>query len=109
MGKILFTTWGLFSGLGVYRGIKDYGFKHKQKVKSYEQRLEKYPEIYKNTDITKPKYYTSDAIATGALGFLLYASPVTMLFMMYNELHRLEINLRGYEDVKEKDEYYKLL
>ncbi len=113
MGKILFTTWGLFSTLGVYRGIKDYGFKYKQRVTKYEQDCEKYPNIYKNTDIynyaTKPKYYTSDAIATGCLGFVLYANPATCLIMLYNELHRLEINLRGYDDEKEKEEYHKLL
>lgn len=106
MGKVLFTTLGLFSGLGAYRGVKYYGFRHKQNVKKYEKDLKDYPNLYKNIIIT-PKYYTSDAIAIGFMGFVLYANPVTALFMFYNEIHRLEINLRGYDEEKEKEEYYK--
>ena len=69
VGQASFACWGLFLGFGAYRGINT-------RVRDYEKT--------KHTSIP-PKYYTTDAIGYGLMGFLFYANPATMMFMMYND------------------------
>jgi hypothetical protein len=107
MGKILISLWASFSGLGIYRGVKEYNYLHKKSLERHEESLKKYPNYTKQSD--KPKYYTTSATASGFLGFLFYATPIILPIMVSRELYRLEINLRGYDDEKEKDDYYKLI
>ena len=40
------------------------------------------------------------------LGLLLYTIPVMLPFIIYKELYRLEVNIRG---IQKTEEYYRLL
>lgn len=104
MGKIFISLWAAFSGLGIYRGVKQHNYNYNKSLKSYEKSLEMNPDYTK--PYHKPKYYTIDAIGHGFVGFIFYVNPIIVPIMLSKEIRRLEINLRGYDDEKEKDDYY---
>lgn len=95
--QILYGSWGL---LGFYRGVQCYNFSHEQKMQNHL----KNPKYYE-----KPQDFYSNKIGMGAIGTVVYLLPILCLIPAINEIHRLEINLRGLEDEKKKPEYYNLL
>jgi len=90
--KFLFSiglvTWG---GLGFVRGTNEYIY--------VNHRFD-----YKNQNIR----YTP-MVVHGLYGICIYASPITLVYVIYKELYRLEINLRNLEDEKHGDFYNKVL
>jgi hypothetical protein len=106
MGKILISLWVSFSGLGIYRGVKQHSYNYNKSLKAYEESLNMNPDYTKPSD--KPKYYTIDAIGHGLVGFVFYVNPILTPIMLSKEIRRLETNLRGYDDEKEKDDYFRI-
>ena len=81
------TGWGI---LGFNRGIDQY---------EYDQKYDNY--------FKKPYFYT-DKISSGIFGFMVYVIPSFLPFVVYKEIYRLEINLRGLEEEKSTRSYHKL-
>ena len=82
-------TW---SGLGFYRGINHYKYKHDN-------------DLYK---INK-NYFYSDSIIYGLYGGMIYMNPAFLPFTIYKELYRLEVNMRNLEDEKKTEYYNKII
>jgi hypothetical protein len=82
------TWWGI---LGFNRGINQY---------EYEQKYDNY--------FKKPYFYT-DKISSGVFGFMIYVIPYFLPFVVYKEIYRLEIILRGLEEEKTTRSYHKIL
>ena len=79
------TSWGL---LGFTRGLNSYDYNY-TKCKS----------IHKETYL-----YISKG-QQGLLGIFLYTNPVLLPFILYKEMYRLEVNVRGLEEEKKTDYY----
>ena len=82
----------LWSSLGVYRGLKSYDYNHSNN------------KLYRNSRNLSGPFYI-DKVCWGVAGILIYLNPVSFFFVLYKEVYRLEINLRGLVDEK-KTEYY---
>ena len=78
--------------LGFYRGLNSYNYNY---VKN---------RLYRHSN---PFYI--DKMGWGAVGALIYLNPITFFFVLYKEVYRLEVNLRGIEDEKNTDYYNELL
>jgi hypothetical protein len=100
--KPLITTWG---ALGFYRGSKLYNYEYKKKYLEYENRKDNKYYIY----FKKPVYLYASCIGSGFFGVLFYVNPFTLFFVIPKEIYRLEVNIRGLHEEKEKDDYYKLM
>lgn len=85
-----------FPSLGFYRGVRNYNHYHKREQEK------------KDID-NQPKYFYSTCFIVGLLGMITYINPFTLPFVLYKEGQRFEINIRGLEDEKTSDNYYKLL
>ena len=79
---ILGSSWGI---LGFVRGINSFDYSN-SKVKSLEN------EVY----IAK---YT-EKFVYGLSGIFVYVNPILFPIMIYKELYRLEVNIRGLEPRK---------
>lgn len=122
--KKLFAGAFLWSGVGFYRGLKDYDYTHKQDIKEYNEQMvrhnrdmkkysvdvQKYPDIHFNPpkQPLKPYKYYTDTLVYGIWGALLYLAPYPGIFFAAKEIYILEINLRNLEDEK-KTKYYNTL
>ncbi len=87
--------------LGFYRGTKYYGRDYKNDCIRYEEKKNN-----KYYTVVKPEYFYIYCVGFGLFGFLLYANPVTIPMVIPKELYRLEINIRGLNEEKEKDDYH---
>lgn len=88
MSKSVLTCYGLWSSLGVYRGVKDYNKQYNKDYKFYM----KYP------DSKKPEYYYTSAFGNSVFGFICYANPILLPVFAIEELYELEKTIRGIED-----------
>ena len=84
------ATFFGWSGLGFYRGIKNYD----------KTLMEKHVEINRNVS---PIYLHK--FLSGLLGVFFYVNPFFLVYILPKEIYRLEVNLRNLEDEK-KSEYY---
>jgi hypothetical protein len=100
--SVIIPSW---LALGFYRGTKSYGRDYKKKCIEYEERKNN---KYYTVLTQKPQYLYSSCVWFGLFGFLLYVNPVTALVVIPKELYRLEVNMRGLHEEKEKDEYYEI-
>ena len=96
--KTLIPTWG---ALGFYRGGKLYNYEYKKQYSRYEELKDT-----KNCSISKPKYFYTGCIASSFIGCFLYINPLTVFLIIPKEIYRIEVNIRGLHDEKEKDSYY---
>lgn len=106
MSKIGIGFFIPYMGLGYYRGYQKGKFDYKNALERFENRLEKYPKEYDIKD--RPNFYTLDCVGKGLSGAIFYLLPPFCLFTMVKELYRLEIHLRGYENEKNKRDYYEI-
>lgn len=83
---IILSSWSL---LGYKRGIN-----------SYDYRCNKNPH--------KQHLYLQKGL-WGLASMMLYFNPATFFFLLYKEIYRLEVNLRGLEDEKKTDYYNQVL
>jgi len=84
---IIFSSWG---ALGFKRGINSYDYSYKK-----DSRLKQH--LY----LEKGKW--------GVVSTIAYINPISFLFVLYKEIYRLEVNLRGLEDEKHTDYYNEVL
>jgi hypothetical protein len=101
MSKIIITSWLSLASLGFYRGTKHYGRDYKRECIRYEERKDN-----KYYIVEKPLYLYTHCIGFGLFGLLIYANPITVLAALPKELYRLEVNIRGLDEEKEKDNYH---
>ena len=87
-------AWGI---LGFKRGINSYN--HDYLWRKYSK--------YENPK--KINSFYIDKISWGIAGSFAYLNPATFLFVLYKEVYRLEVNLRGLEDEKKTDYYNTVL
>ena len=79
------TVWGM---VGFNRGIIRYEYEHKHDKKSY---------------------FYIDKICSGIVGLFIYINPSPFPFVIYKEIYRLEINLRGLEEKKDTQDYHNFI
>jgi hypothetical protein len=89
IGLIPILGWPI---LGCKRGLNSYDYNHSNN------------KLYRSSRNLSGPFYI-DKMCWGVAGILIYLNPVSFLFVLYKEVYRLEINLRGIEDEK-KSEYY---
>jgi len=87
---IIFSSWG---ALGFKRGINSYDYSFNK-----DSRLMK---IKQHLYLEKGKW--------GVVSTIAYINPCTFFFVLYKEIYRLEVNLRGLEDEKNTDYYNEVL
>ena len=85
--KILICIWAL---LGCKRGLNSYDYNNSYNKINYRKE--------------KQHLYLNKAI-WGFGAILAYINPGSLPFMLYKEVYRLEVNLRGLEDEKKTDYY----
>jgi hypothetical protein len=103
MSKLAISSWLSIASLGFYRGTKHYNRDYKKECIKYEERKDnKYYNGYKH----KPLYLYTHCIGFGLFGVLFYANPITFIAALPKELYRLEVNIRGLNEEKEKDDYH---
>jgi hypothetical protein len=81
---IIYLPGTLWLSLGIIRGINQYNYEYSS---------------------DKPYFYTKN-LYNGIAGLLLYTIPVMLPFVLYKEMYRLEVNIRG---IQKSEEYYRLL
>jgi hypothetical protein len=86
--RILYTAISLFGTLGFYRGTQLYKYNY-------------------NKNGSRHFCYTNNALY-GLFATFLYVNPVTFPIIAVKEIYRLEINVRGLDELKNTDEYYAL-
>lgn len=109
--EIIICSW---AALGFYRGAKQYSYKCDIEMKKYADKMNaatasafKQEEFMLTT--TKPKFMTTSFIFNGFIGTALYVFPCTMPFVLYKEIYRLEMNIRGVDEDINSTNYYDLL
>jgi hypothetical protein len=100
-GIFILSSW---VSLGFYRGSKFYGHDYKKDCIRYEERKNN-----KYYTVDKPQYFYTHCVGYGLFGVLLYANPITVVAIIPKEIYRLEVNIRGLNEEKEKDKYYEFL
>lgn len=101
--KLILSFYASWATLGFYRGTNYYRRDYKKECIKYE---EKKDDKYYITHKHKPEYFYTYCLGFGLFGLLLYANPLTFSLVIPKEIYRLEVNLRGLNEEKEKDEYY---
>jgi hypothetical protein len=79
--KIIITSWGLWSCLGMYRGNRFY-INDNKRQKKYSSEVE---------------YYYTTNIGFSIAGGVMYAFPIFMPVTIINELYNLEETIRGFK------------
>ena len=94
IGLIPIFGW---TSLGFIRGLNSYNYNYSNN------------KLYRNSEkAAKPPLYLHK-IAWGVGGIFWYLNPVTFCFVLYKEVYRIEVNLRGLEDEKKTDYYNEVL
>ena len=120
MLKKTLSFFGASGALGFYRGTQEYKYEYNKKLKRYNEDLEeynkkveenknnKYTHIYK-FHYTKPHFFYVNNFMHGLMGTFLYMNPAFLPFMFFNEMYRLEVNMRNeLDELKDEDKYYRL-
>jgi hypothetical protein len=94
--KLIIPPW---VALGFYRGTKHYEYDYKNQCIQYEKN-KKYSE--------KPQYFYSSCIGIGLFGSFIYVNPFLFPLIITKEFYRLEVNIRGLDEEKDKKDYYHL-
>jgi len=94
--KIIFVTLSSWSALGFKRGVDSYNYHYSNN------------RLYRDFEKMKHPLYL-DKLVWGIGGILCYLNPITACVVLYKEVYRLEVNLRGIEDEKKTDYYNKVL
>lgn len=110
IAKIFKFAYPAFVGLGAYRGVKSYNYEYKTDIIRYEFDFKNYGKYWDEERIKNntPRYFYGGCALRGVLGTALYASPLGV-FMVFKEIYRLEVNLRGLESEKNSETYNNLL
>ena len=88
----------LWGTLGFYRGNQFYNFTYKKRCIEFE----------KNKKVNK-QYFYSFYIGYGVLSSLIYLNPFLLPLIANKEFYRLEINILGLHEEKEKEYFYTLI
>jgi len=88
----LLISYGLWSGLGAYRGFQDYNKEYNKKNKYY----------MKNPNSKKPEFYFTQFFLNTMVGFLVYANPLSAPFFIVHELYGIEEKIRGIKNEEEE-------
>jgi hypothetical protein len=97
-GIFILSSW---VSLGFYRGTKHYDNDYIKECIRYEERKNN-----KYYIVDKPQYLYTVCLGYGLFGILLYVNPITAALVIPKEIYRLEVNIRGLNEEKEKDKYY---
>ena len=90
IGTILICSWPL---LGFKRGVDSYNYHYSNN------------RLYRHSEKMKSPPLYLDKLFWGVGGTFCYLNPITFLFVLYKEVYRIEVNLRGLEDEKKTDYY----
>jgi hypothetical protein len=89
----ILTSWAL---LGFKRGIDYYDYNYNRQ------------NIYMKDNVKHPYLYSS-RIFEGLIGSFIYINPVLWPIVICKEIFRLEVNIRGMDDLKKEYHYNSLL
>lgn len=97
--KVIAPAW---AGLGFYRGVKLYNYKYNYEVIEYEKKEDKKKD-------KKPTYFYAYCFGSGIFGGLIYVNPFFLPVTISKEIYRLEVNIRGMNEEKEKHLFYEII
>ena len=95
--KVLVSLVGVATPLGFYRGVQSYHWERSLSVASQQPQQ------------PGQEYLYTVAAGHGLMGSLVYLCPLMVVQNVAKELHRLEVNLRGMENLKHTRYYNELL
>ena len=95
MLKVIVPPW---LGLGFYRGVIAYNHKYKCDCIEYEDKKIS----------NKPTYFYASSFGSGLFGVFIYVNPFLLPSTIFKEIYRIEVNLRGLDEEKEKHDFYKV-
>jgi len=99
MLKVIAPAW---VGLGFYRGVKFYNYKYNYKLIEYDkEENKKYAK--------KPTYFYSGCFGSAILCGFTYINPLFLPMTFSKEIYRLEVNIRGMNEEKEKPSFYEII
>lgn len=101
MLKVIAPAWIGFTGLGFYRGVKLYNYKYNYQLIEYEKEDKKYAK--------NPTYFYSECFGSGLFGVIIYINPFLLPITFSKEIYRLEVNIRGMNQEKEKPSFYEII
>ena len=115
--RFFIGTTSFWAALGFYRGLDHYDYDHTKDMHDYNSKMKKWEK--NNIDYAKygldpmdppkkPAKYYLTGIGYGILGIACYFN----MFLGFNipkELYRIEVNMRGLEDEKNKPYYRRVL
>jgi hypothetical protein len=84
---------GLWPLLGFKRGMDSYDYNYSKNA----------------AVMKKPNHLLIDKIGWGICSAGAYINPVTFLYVLYKEVYRLEVNIRGLEEDKKTDYYNEVI
>ena len=87
--RLTICSW---SALGFIRGLNSYDYNHSNN------------KLYRSSRNLSGPFYI-DKMCWGVAGILIYLNPVSFFFVLYKEVYRIEVNLRGLEYEKKTDYY----
>ena len=88
--KIILSSWSL---LGFKRGINSYDYSHKKDSQVMKIKQDLYLE----------------KVIWGLTSTIAYVTPFSFFVVLYKEIYRLEVQLRGLEHEKKTDYYNRVL
>jgi len=102
MLKVITPAWIGFTGLGFYRGVKLYNYKYNYQLIEYEKKENKKCD-------KKLSYFYSECFGSGLFGVIIYINPFLLPITFSKEIYRLEVNIRGMNEEKEKPSFYEII
>ena len=91
--RLTICSW---SALGFIRGLNSYDYNYSNN------------KLYKHHEKAKQPFYF-DKLVWGFAATFAYINPGILPFVLYKEIYRLEVNLRGLEDEKKTDYYNEVI
>lgn len=89
--KVIAPLW---IGLGCYRGVKLYNYTYNK---------------YETDKNNENPYFYARCFYAGLFGGFVYVNPFILPITISKEIYRLEVNIRGLNEEKDKHSFYKLL
>ena len=94
------ATFGAWTSLGFYRGMRQYEH-DRGNFNSITENIK--PVVYSNQIVQ-----FSHRVMNGVLGMFIYANPICWIVIIPKELYRLEVNVRNMKSEKKRDYYHEI-
>jgi len=73
------------------------------------KKTDKYEKEENRKYAKKPIYFYTNCFISGLFGLIVYGNPIKLPIIIPKEIYRLEVNIRGMNEEKEKLSFYKII